>query len=197
MRATFRLGIIAALACCVALCLAGRSLNWSLARALLRELERSAALEHRDRQALRCIERRRAVAGELVAGRLRLAEAARAFAEATDAVEDAPGLAPYRQAATERGWWLNVLRYVPEGPALDRLEGEYREHFGEAPPPHYRDLPDEITARPPPRPRKKRGRGHEAHGPCRFCLPSARRGDSRNRRVSLSPQRSEVGVRGR
>jgi hypothetical protein len=123
----------------------GRADAWRLARELLAEARRGEALAAREAASRRYIAAKRAVADEVIAGRLSLAEAAERFARLNGLLDgDGAGLAPYKCPVGEQALCANVIVWVsatlPRGSSQRasvqaRLEAEYRERFGAAPPP--------------------------------------------------------------
>lgn len=117
--------------------------NYNLARWLLREARRSEALWRRKREMAEAMAVKKAIAQELVAGRLTLREAAEQFREADAMVENDPeGLvAPYLVPETKLGlyqqvrtWTETVLteNYTPQKAeqVRHRLEQEEKEQLG-------------------------------------------------------------------
>jgi hypothetical protein len=121
----------------------GRADAWRLARDLLAEARRSEALAAREEASRRYNEAKQAVTGEVIAGRLSLAEAAERFALLNGLLDgDGAALAPYQGPVGEQALCANVIVWVsatlPRGSSRlasvqARLEAEYRERFGAAP----------------------------------------------------------------
>jgi hypothetical protein len=125
----------------LALWLACRGLDWSLAAELLRQQRCAEALARRGELIRDCEAEKGRVAAELVGGRLALAEAADAVACVNAAVKADDPAGGHFAPAGGRELWLQVLRWValtasgnPELPkALARLEGEFWRRFGGPP----------------------------------------------------------------
>jgi hypothetical protein len=110
----------------------------SVAGVLYRELQRREALESRDARLWRCREAKARVTAELLAGRLSLAEAAEAFREVNETLQDADDawVDPYRFADNEEAVCRTVIAWARHDTGCDparraavvgRLEEELRQ----------------------------------------------------------------------